>query len=271
MARFQIFNAAGSGFNMSGVDANGWGFIEGDSSAQTYLLADNGATATYGIDTPTQDYAFEVDYRTSDGFNFLLENLRFYALPSGTPLLTAEGVDIVTTAADLASPSTFLKVNAEDDVWIGNDYVDIIKAGRGHDDVYGGVGNDNLYGEKGIDLLVGGLGRDTLSGGARTDVFDFNSTTETRVGTARDTITDFVSGLDVIDLRTIDANELKNKNQGFTWIKGERFHGEAGELRYSQGILSGDTDGNKRADFEIKVKVTDLDVTARLDTSDIWL
>jgi Ca2+-binding RTX toxin-like protein len=126
-----------------------------------------------------------------------------------------------------------------------------------------------LKGGSGNDWIVGGLGRDKLYGGSGADVFDFNSAQESRVGSQRDVIYDFQSGRDLIDLRGIDANELRKGNQAFTWscadvafvTLGESdsaflkagFTGKAGQLRYANGILMGDTDGDRKADFQIKI------------------
>jgi serralysin len=40
-----------------------------------------------------------------------------------------------------------------------------------------------------------------------------------------------------------------------TFIGSKVFSGKAGELRFSGGILAGDTDGNKIADISIKLQV----------------
>ena len=135
---------------------------------------------------------------------------------------------------------------------LGDD--DLLEGLGGNDDLYGGSGDDDLEGDSGDDLLVGGTGFDFLTGGSGEDTFDFNSIRESVVGTRRDVITDFHrSELDVVDLSTIDANELIGGNQSFTFIGGLRFHGDAGELRFISGAISGDTDGNGVADFQIKV------------------
>ncbi|MBB3017057.1 VCBS repeat-containing protein [Microvirga lupini] len=158
---------------------------------------------------------------------------------------------------------------------IGNDRLwggtgqDRLLGGSGRDRLDGGAGHDTLKGDRGNDWLTGGLGRDKLWGGSGKDVFDFNSAKESKVGLQRDVIYDFKSGQDRIDLRGIDANERLKGNQAFSWTgtkvpflhPGEAashfmtagFTGQAGELRYDRGILMGDTDGNGRADFEIRV------------------
>lgn len=131
---------------------------------------------------------------------------------------------------------------------------DILEGLGGDDDLYGGAGNDDLYGGSGRDILNGGAGSDYLHGGSGTDTFDFNSVSEIGRGSSRDVIADFHrSEYDVVDLSTIDANTLRSGNQEFKFIAGQSFHGIAGELRFSGGIVSGDVNGDGRADFEIKM------------------
>jgi serralysin len=122
----------------------------------------------------------------------------------------------------------------------------------GNDKLNGRGGNDKLYGSDGNDLLVGGTEKDVLFGGAGADVFDFNSRKDS-LKTARDTIKDFVRGIDHIDLRTIDANSLVSGNQAFSFIGSKAFSGHAGQLKFSSGVLSGDINGDKMSDFQITV------------------
>jgi Ca2+-binding RTX toxin-like protein len=159
----------------------------------------------------------------------------------------------------------------------GNSGNDTVAGGAGHDSLWGGsgtdrldggAGNDTLKGEAGNDRITGGLGRDKMWGGSGKDVFNFNSAKESKVGSQRDVIHDFKSGQDRVDLRGIDANETRKGNQAFSWtgLDGPFLHpkesaaflksgftGETGQLRYAGGILMGDTDGDGRADFQIKI------------------
>jgi len=70
-----------------------------------------------------------------------------------------------------------------------------INAGRGDDMVKGGVGEDFLVGNAGNDTLDGGDGDDSLLGGMGADLFTFSGDPQ-----GFDTILDFVSGTDKIDL-----------------------------------------------------------------------
>jgi Ca2+-binding RTX toxin-like protein len=116
----------------------------------------------------------------------------------------------------------------------------------------GGAGRDKLSGLAGNDTLDGGLGADTLVGGAGADVFDFNSIKDTAPG-ARDTIQDFMQGVDRIDVRTIDANTAVTGDQAFSFIVTKSFTGQSGQLNFSNRVLSGDVNGDKVADFQVYV------------------
>jgi hypothetical protein len=63
--------------------------------------------------------------------------------------------------------------------------------------------------------------------------------------------------VDIIDLRDIDANRDASGNQQFKWVDksdlNASFTGQDGQLRFDGGILMGDTNGDGRADFQIKL------------------
>ena len=66
-----------------------------------------------------------------------------------------------------------------------------------------------------------------------------------------DTIRDFVSGVDTIDLRQIDANVTMAGNQAFSFIGSDPFSHTAGELTFRNDSLLGDINGNGQADLQI--------------------
>jgi len=132
---------------------------------------------------------------------------------------------------------------------------DTLNGGFGDDFLFGGFGNDTLNGGFGNDLLVGGFGRDVMSGGGGFDAFSFNFAGESVPGLLnRDVITDFrgngILAGDVIDVSTIDANNLLFGNQAFTFIGAAAFTA-AGQLRYSGGVLQGSTDADLSSEFEV--------------------
>jgi serralysin len=126
----------------------------------------------------------------------------------------------------------------------------------------GAAGNDALYGLGGDDTLIGGAGADLLYGGAGSDVFLFEASADSAPG-AYDTIMDFLSGVDMIDLRLIDADTGPDGDQAFNFIGGNDFTGTAGDLMFLSGFLSGDTNGDMQANFE--VYLVDVDALVASD------
>jgi Ca2+-binding RTX toxin-like protein len=124
--------------------------------------------------------------------------------------------------------------------------------GSGSDVLTGNETANLLKGGAGTDTLDGGSGADTLVGGAGADVFDFNSIKDTPAG-ARDTIQDFMQGVDHIDLSTIDASTAITGDQAFSFIAAQSFTGQSGQLNFADNLLSGDVNGDKMADFQIYV------------------
>lgn len=114
----------------------------------------------------------------------------------------------------------------------------------------GGAGDDTLSGKGGADKLLGGTGDDVLTGGKGADHFVFKSV----AAVDGDTIRDFSHAQgDRIDLSAIDANLDRGGNQAFSFIGNDGFSGKAGQLQYKNGIVAGDVDGDRVADFHIDI------------------
>ena len=135
----------------------------------------------------------------------------------------------------------------------GNDAGNIILGGGGNDILAGNGGNDQISGGAGNDLLRGGAGADILEGGVGADKFVFASVLETTAGNRHDVILDFKGGADKIDLSAIDADSRAYGNQAFHFIGGNDFTGVRGELHVVNGVVSGDINGDRVADFEIQL------------------
>ena len=136
--------------------------------------------------------------------------------------------------------------------------------GSKNSDVLTGNDADNVIsGDAGADTLTGGLGSDSLYGGLDKvkDVFDFNAVAESKVGTARDKVYDFVTKIDKIDLSSIDANTAKTKSgdQAFlfnnltakansVWYKVADVDGDK---KANDLVVYADVNGDAKADFEI--------------------
>jgi serralysin len=122
---------------------------------------------------------------------------------------------------------------------------DIVDGRGGNDTLYGGNGSDDLYGGSGNDRLIGNKNNDHLQGDSGADRFIFLKLSDSVVGANRDVIWDFShSQSDKIDVSAIDD---------FDFIGSKAFSDTAGELRFKNHILAGDTDGDGKADFEIRV------------------
>jgi Ca2+-binding RTX toxin-like protein len=91
-----------------------------------------------------------------------------------------------------------------------------ITGGAGADTLTGAVGNDSLSGGLGADSITGGFGVDVLTGGAGADIFVFGANTGTTAATmvssatATDTITDFVSGTDRLQITQTNDSFVGN-------------------------------------------------------------
>ncbi|WP_262272699.1 M10 family metallopeptidase C-terminal domain-containing protein [Microvirga yunnanensis] len=168
-------------------------------------------------------------------------------------------------AGDTYESIEHLTGSAFNDMLHGNGASNAIRGEDGKDSLFGRGGNDTLEGGSGSDKLYGQSGKDLLIGGSGADVFVFQAMSDSRKSTV-DTITDFLRGSDHIDLRGIDANTKVAGNQAFSFIGKTAFHGKAGELRFADGIVSGDVNGDRSADFKIKV----ADLTA-LSKNDFYL
>lgn len=127
---------------------------------------------------------------------------------------------------------------------------------RGNDVLIGGNGDDRIEGGNGADKIEGGLGADLLKGGVGADWFIFRSASESGLGVSADTIQDFALGSDRIDLRSIDAITNLRGNQAFGFIASAEFSGTAGQLRCFNGVVYGDTNGDRIADLQINVDAT---------------
>ena len=129
---------------------------------------------------------------------------------------------------------------------------DVLIGNAANNDLFGGDGNDTMSGGEGNDELWGAGGGDTLTGGRGADYFWYGDTGETGVGVGlRDVITDFKAAQgDTIILLYLDAVVGTADNEAFIYIGAAAFSA-AGQLRFENGILSGETTGDGVADFEI--------------------
>lgn len=137
------------------------------------------------------------------------------AVTKGAVSVTTVGTDSVTMTGG-ATNTTFnassvdgthsatITTGAGNDTITGGAGDDVIHAGNGTNTVVGGAGVDTIVGGTGVDTITGGAGADTLTGGAGADVFLYAAVGDSQ-GVTVDTITDFVSGTDKINLNAISG------------------------------------------------------------------
>jgi Ca2+-binding RTX toxin-like protein len=142
---------------------------------------------------------------------------------------------IITLSQNLTRDGT-----AAAETLVGGVGRDTLRGYNGDDSLSGGSGNDRLLGGGGADTLNGGNGADIMFGNQGNDVFLFTALTQ--IG--GDQIRDLLEG-DVINLAALGA--------GFRFIADAGFSGEAGEMRFSGGQFSIDSDGDALTDRSFSV------------------
>ena len=183
-----------------------------------------------------------------DSSDYRLESAIILDLLLNTSGLAAAGDVLVAVERVLGSDSGH-------DLISGANSAEYFYGYKGNDRLGGRGGNDLLAGGDGDDTLNGGDGRDTLIGGAGIDNFDFNAITES-TALLPDVITDFVHGVDKLDLSTIDASASGIGDQAFSFIGAAAFTAEAQARAFSSGgitILELNTAGVSGAEMVIRL------------------
>lgn len=116
----------------------------------------------------------------------------------------------------------------------------------GQDRLIGDNTNDLLVGLKGNDRLFGAAGADRLIGGGGKNhfIYTHQSDSPNKDG-EQDKIFGFQEKKDKFNFRAFDTN--------LTYIDSQPFSGSAGDIRFSNNNLSIDLNGDKKADFVIKL------------------
>jgi Ca2+-binding RTX toxin-like protein len=138
--------------------------------------------------------------------------------------------------------------------------------GNGGDNVLEGLGGaDTLNGGDGSDNLTGGAGSDNLTGGAGIDKFVFTAVTDS-TPSASDTITDFVHGVDKIDLAGIDAYTTVAGDQAFNGVSHSKMVAPNSVNWFESGgktFVQADVDGVKATvEFTLVLTGNNLHLTA---------
>ena len=217
---------------LHGEDGNDWLYGGADNDI---LYGGNGRDKLFAgsghdiLDGGEGSDVYFFDTRSNEGSNDMVDTGtegkdRAVATEDGTKIGLAtvfdadNGIEVITgrkhadvsifgTAVDNEWDFTDVRLHNIDfiDGALGNDVIrgsarhDTILGGEGNDELFGGRGRDTLDGGADDDLLSGGKGHDILTGGDGLDVFVFEA------GTGRDTITDFTTGEDLVDLTALES------------------------------------------------------------------
>ncbi len=179
------------------------------------------------------------------------------SLPVTITELFNQGIDTVESAVTytlLANVENLTLTGGNAINGTGNGLANIIIGNSADNTLNGGPGTDTLNGGDGNDTLIGGPRADLLAGGAGADTFSYLAAVFHSNPANRDTIIDFVSGSDTIDLSAIDGNTTAAfpGNQAFIFVGANAFSGRS-QIRYDPltGLLEGNTAGNSNPEFQI--------------------
>jgi Ca2+-binding RTX toxin-like protein len=209
-AGIDVINGLGGNDIITG--AGGTDILNGGEGSDIYVMALTAEhTAAEIADTGTSG-TDEVRFTST-----VASTLTLYAGDTGIETVTigtgtaaaavVNGTTVLNIDASLVANGLTLTGNAGANTMTGTAYADRISGGPGNDTLNGGpgtdtlnggAGNDTLNGGAGSDTLIGGAGNDTLTGGNGADSFVFNFALSAT--TNKDTITDFTSGTDKIQL-----------------------------------------------------------------------
>jgi Ca2+-binding RTX toxin-like protein len=244
--------------------------LVGGAGNDTYIVNNSGDIITELVGGGTDLISSAVSFSLSSVAN--VENLTL----TGTAIINGSGNNdnnIITGNSAVNK----LSGNDGNDTLYGFDGRDVINGGNGNDLIVGGAGNDLIVGGAGNDLIVGGAGNDTLTGGIGADTFWFDSAANRM--TNKDTITDFVSGTDMLQFSKAVLNALGTTPGQFA-VDDQRFwsnatgvaHDATDRLIYNNttGVLSYDSDGNGAA-AAVQLEVLGATTHPALVATDIWV
>jgi Ca2+-binding RTX toxin-like protein len=155
--------------------------IDAGAGTDTVILGTSG-TSEETVDVA--DGEADVVFNASNGSSITVDILDTVISSSGVIIAGGAGAVAVGVAGEI----------------VGTAGDDTINGGFGNDTISGGAGNDTITGGDGVDIITGGTGVDTVTGGDGIDTFVFATGDTGITVAAADTITDFTSGIDSIDV-----------------------------------------------------------------------
>lgn len=198
-------NATGNSGDNTITGGAGRNWIDGGTGADS--MAGGAGDDTYFVDN-VSDTVTESSAEGTD----LVESSVSYTLSANVENLRLDGSsDLDGTGS---SDNNFIRGNSGINTLTGNAGDDILFGFGGNDTINGGTGADSLFGDAGNDTINGGLGNDILRGGAGRDTFVLSS------NFGDDTINDFTTGFDQIDIQASGITDFTTLMSGTTDVGG---------------------------------------------------
>lgn len=167
---------------------------------------------------------------------------------SGNDTLTASGNLVVIDGGEGDDIINGANRSTGHDTLLGSSGEDRISGNAGDDIIFGGRDNDTIFGGTGDDYVAGGLGSDRISLGSGDDYVVFLGED---VGSGVDTITDFNTSQDVIDLS--DVLDYQGGNLDF-WVRAENTGGSV--------TVSVDVDGTANGENFVDIATLTTNIPA---------
>lgn len=274
--REHLINAGATGIDgsptlavlASDVDGDSLNYtLNSDNSGGAFALSSGGALTVKDISlldyegAPGADAGgkfYSLNVSVTDGTASSSATIKVYVSDVSTSALGSNGAN----ALDGGAGNETLAGGGGKDIVFGDGGDDMLygdNAGTPNQDVlYGGSGNDTLYGNDSNDILTGGIGSDT---------FVFNTALSNQ---NVDTITDFVSGVDDIELSKAVFGNLTGSSGSLLGTTDFNTVGQTGgRIVYdsSSGNLYYDSDGGSHtlsgqsADCQLFATLTNADGT----------
>lgn len=205
--------------------------------------SDNISTGAGNDTVYLKNGSYTVDLGAGDDTVYLSTTMSIIEGGNGTDNAVIRAFDgFVDVNVDLKFSTYFVpsKLTAQDGMDVNlKSFEKITIEGNVAATLRGSIGADTLVGNDGADTIEGRAGADTLTGGNRQDTFVFTSGDTGITEATADTITDFVSGNDILDLSSItdgnigsyvEANGAGNNFTKFTTNATASFTGSAVDI-----------------------------------------
>lgn len=164
---------------------------------------------------------------------------------------------IVDQSADIVSEGVGAgtdQVNSSATFALGVNVENLTLTGSSAVNATGNTASNVIIGNSAANNITGSGDNDTLTGGGGADTFIYSALTDSAVGDM-DVITDYVDGVDRLNVSAIDANSTIGGNQAFVRVVGDGAFTSAGQVRLtfdgSHTLVEFNTDADSDAEMAI--------------------